>query len=135
MNTKFSTFAYTCIKRRVHAYYRKCTHLYCVECVSLDNSVVKDSGLIYGIQKEQESIKDKMEVLNKLMTQLNYEDRTIVDMRIKNYSYKEISDYLNIKEKRIDNRLMRIKNRLSKSDLVNKNKLLSHRNSSSIQVF
>ena len=66
-----------------------------------------------------------MEVLNKLMTQLNYEDRTIVDMRIKNYSYKEISDYLNIKEKRIDNRLMRIKNRLSKSDLVNKNKLLS----------
>lgn len=125
MNTKFSTFAYTCIKRRVHAYYRKCTHLYCVECVSLDNSVVKDSGLIYGIQKEQESIKDKMEVLNKLMTQLNYEDRMIVDMRIKNYSYKEISDYLNIKEKRIDNRLMRIKNRLSKSDLVNKNKLLS----------
>lgn len=125
MNTKFSTFAYTCIKRRVHAYYRKCTHLYCVECVSLDNSVVKDSGLIYGIQKEQESIKDKMEVLNKLMTQLNYEDRTIVDMRIKNYSYKEISDYLNIKEKRIDNRLMRIKNRLSKSDVVNKAKLMS----------
>lgn len=91
----------------------------------MDNSVVKDSGLIYGIQKEQESIKDKMEVLNKLMTQLNYEDRTIVDMRIKNYSYKEISDYLNIKEKRIDNRLMRIKDKLSRSDLVNKAKLYS----------
>jgi len=91
----------------------------------LDNSVVKDSGLIYGIQKEQESIKDKMEVLNKLMTQLNYEDRMIVDMRIKNYSYKEISDYLNIKEKRIDNRLMRIKDKLSRSDLVNKAKLHS----------
>ena len=91
----------------------------------MDNSVVKDSGLIYGIQKEQESIKDKMEVLNKLMTQLNYEDRMIVDMRIKNYSYKEISDYLNIKEKRIDNRLMRIKDKLSRSDLVNKAKLHS----------
>lgn len=91
----------------------------------MDNSVVKDSGLIYGIQKEQESIKDKMEVLNKLMTQLNYEDRMIVDMRIKNYSYKEISDYLNIKEKRIDNRLMRIKDKLSRSDLVNKAKLYS----------
>lgn len=66
-----------------------------------------------------------MEVLNKLMTQLNYEDRMIVDMRIKNYSYKEISDYLNIKEKRIDNRLMRIKDKLSRSDLVNKAKLHS----------
>ena len=46
-------------------------------------------------------------------------------MRIKNYSYKEISDYLNIKEKRIDNRLMRIKDKLSRSDLVNKAKLHS----------
>lgn len=125
MNTKFSTFAYTCIKRRVHAYYRKVTHLYYKECVSLDNFQARDSGLFYGIQREKEAINKKKEVLNNLMTRLNYEDRTIVDMRINNYSYKEISDYLNIKEKHIDNRLMRIKDKLSRSDLVNQAKLYS----------
>ena len=78
-----------------------------------------------AFKKNKSLLKIEMEVLNKLMTQLNYEDRTIVDMRIKNYSYKEISDYLNIKEKRIDNRLMRIKDKLSRSDLVNKAKLYS----------
>lgn len=123
MNTKFSTFAYTCIKRRVHAYYRKTINLYYKECVSLDNYQARDSGLYYGIQKEREDFDKKREVLSDLMTQLNYEDRTIVDMRINNYSYKEISDYLNIKEKRIDNRLMRIKDRLSRSSTVNKAKL------------
>ena len=91
----------------------------------MDNFQARDSGLFYGIQREKEAINKKKEVLNNLMTRLNYEDRTIVDMRINNYSYKEISDYLNIKEKHIDNRLMRIKDKLSRSDLVNQAKLYS----------
>lgn len=122
MNTKFSTFAYTCIKRRVHAHYRKIIRMYYKEGVSLDNYQVKDSGLIYATKSEKANYDDKKEALKRLMTTLSYEDRTIVDMRIRNYSYKEISSYLNIKEKRVDNRLMRIKDKLSKSDLISENK-------------
>ena len=51
------------------------------------------------------------------MDSLNYEDRTIVDMRMNNYSYEEISNKLNINRKRVDNRLNKIKKKYANGSL------------------
>ena len=53
MNTKFSTFAYTCIKRKVHSFYIKYTNLYYKEGISLDNHKIKESSFLYENKKEQ----------------------------------------------------------------------------------
>ena len=114
MDTKFSTFAYTCIKRRVHRFYSRYVRCYCKETTSLDSFETRDPGFLYystcvnedAYNKEKEN---RIEALKIIMDSLSYEDRTIVDMRMNNYSYQEISNKLNINKKRVDNRLNKIK--------------------------
>ncbi len=121
MNTKFSTFAYTCIKRRVHRFYSRYVKHYCAEVTSLDSFGTQDPGFIYCdtfANETQTYLKKEHvnEALNALMSSLNYEDRMIIDMRASNYSYKEISDKLNINKKRVDNRLSKIKRKFSSGE-------------------
>lgn len=122
MDTKFSTFAYTCIKRRVHRFYSRYVRCYLKESTSLDSFETRDPGFLYydscvnenAYNKEREN---RIETLKLLMDSLNYEDRTIVDMRMNNYSYEEISNKLNINRKRVDNRLNKIKKKYANGSL------------------
>ena len=122
MDTKFSTFAYTCIKRRVHRFYSRYVRCYLKESTSLDSFETRDPGFLYydscvnenAYNKEKEN---RIETLKLLMDSLNYEDRTIVDMRMNNYSYEEISNKLNINRKRVDNRLNKIKKKYANGSL------------------
>lgn len=128
MDTKFSTFAYTCIKRKVHRFYTRYVRYYCTEGSSLDCYQTQDPGFLYYNNCVNESVSNKekqniQETLNTLLSELSYEDRMIVDMRMNNYSYQEISNKLNINRKRVDNRLSKIKRKLSKVDKPSLNEL------------
>ena len=122
MDTKFSTFAYTCIKRRVHRFYSRYVRCYLKESTSLDSFETRDPGFLYYDSCVNENVYNKekenrIETLKLLMDSLNYEDRTIVDMRMNNYSYEEISNKLNINRKRVDNRLNKIKKKYANGSL------------------
>ena len=115
-NTKFSTFAYVVIKRRIHHFYYSCLKKYQNEVYSIDalesqdyyspiaSNLVSDNGLNYVLD-------DKKDRINKILSSLKNEDKQILNMRINNYSYNEIPKHLNINKKRVDNRLFRIKQR------------------------
>lgn len=111
-NTKFSTYAYIVIKRRVIREYYKMVKPYHEE-FSFDkyemqdhmdffsNRCVSDNELSYTINEKRYDLKD-IDFISK-------EDKKIIELRMQNYSYKEISELLNISIKRVDNRLSRIR--------------------------
>ncbi len=118
---KFSTFAYTVIKRRLHHFYyhnkkRYQAEIYSIDAIDIQDhfsplaDYVSDNSFIY-LQEER---KDK---INKILSKLRDEDRTILEMRINSYSYEEIAKHLNINKKRVDNRLVRIRQRLMRNNL------------------
>lgn len=122
-NVKFSTYAYMIINRSLHRYYyQQITH-YQNESYSLDNvelydhnkligdNLVGDHGLRYELE-------DKKTMADKFFTILSLEDQHIVALRINNNSYKEIAEKLNITVKRVDNRLLRIKDRFTKNNMT-----------------
>lgn len=118
--TKFSTYAYTIIKRRIQRFYYANIKTYKEEICSIDNEELIDhcSYMVYENNDIYRAEIDKRDRLDKVLNTMSYEDREIVKMRINNYSYKEISSKLNINPKRIDNRLARIKERIAKNNLV-----------------
>ncbi len=120
--TKFVTFAYVVIKRRIYHFYYSCLKRYQNEAYSIDtlelqdyylpiaDNLVCDSGFSYVLD-------DKKDKINKILSNLKNEDKQILNMRINSYSYNEIAKHLNINAKRVDNRLFRIKQRFLKSEL------------------
>lgn len=120
--TKFSTFAYMVIHRKLHKYYyQQITH-YQNEIYSLDNTDLFDYNSRigdyvagdHGIRYEAE---DRQNRIDKLFTVLNEEDQYIVALRAYKNTYEEIANKLNISKKRIDNRLLRIKDRFIKNNM------------------
>lgn len=118
--TKFSTFAYMVIKRRMLRFYRKYMGSYVNEVYSIDNvelldhykeienANVNENPVHYHYQNEIE------ELVKKPNKRISDEDRQILLMRINNYSYNEIAKKLKVNRKRIDNRLTRLKKRYLK---------------------
>ena len=121
-NTKFITFVYIVIKRRIYHFYYSNMKKYKNEVYSIDALELQDyylpisSGFVCdnGISYEFD---DKKERINKILSCLKNEDKQILEMRINSYSYNEIAKQLNINRKRVDNRLFRIKQRLLKNEL------------------
>lgn len=114
----FSSYAYMVIRARLHTYLRDIGRQYSKGCFSLDNpdsinyeiiarnSYVSENPISYHREKEFE------ELLYQFMNDLSDEDQEIFKLRSEDYSYKEISERLNIKTKRIDNRLRVLRKRL-----------------------
>lgn len=110
-NTKFSTYAFVVIERRIQrTFFRllrpyreefsfdKYEYLDRMECFKYDN--VSDNKIKYNTNP------------NELLNELKYAtelDKKIISMRIQNYSYKEIAKILNITTKKVDNRISRLK--------------------------
>ncbi len=114
-DTKFSTYAYTIIKRRIQRYYYDEFDKYNEERFSLDNLEVYDhcSFIAYDNKVDFTQCVHNRAKLESLIEKLSEEDKQIVRMRIDSYTYDEIAKYLHINRKRIDNRLYRIRQKFS----------------------
>ena len=111
---KFSTFAYTCIKRRINRVYRKALNRYYEERYSFDKYVISDRLEQAAIVAEKPLNYRKNDDFMSILNKMSYEDRMIVKLRMEHYSYEEIAKQLNINKKHIDNRLYRLRKRYLK---------------------
>ena len=115
MGVKFSTYAYQIIKRHVSKAYRNLMDVYKNETYSyskfikddysslMTTSYVSDNPITYVAQKNMYE-----EYLQKIEN-LPDEDRRIIELRLRNYSYKEIAEIMGISCKQVDNKLSRIR--------------------------
>lgn len=113
-NVKFSSFAYRLISCRLNKVISKTTtiqknELYIIDNIDDDSRpfIVSDTGFTYEAQYARQIFFDSL-------GDLSGEDKTILQMRLNNYSYKEIADTLNITPKRVDNRLCKLRIKLKK---------------------
>lgn len=115
IGVKFSTFAFSFIRKKISIRYRNTFKSHSSEFYSLDayNTIdyithfcVEETPIKYHKEKEFE------EYLNKFVRKLSDEDKNILKLRNENYTYKEISQRLKINEKKIDNRLSNMRKKL-----------------------
>jgi len=117
----FSTYAYVVIYRRVMRYVCKERKRYQYESYSLNE---KDLDYVCDLQSVRVSENpeayyannQRLDAITDFLAQLSEEDRTIIGMRIDNYSYREIADKIGSNTKRIDNRLQKIKRNFCVND-------------------
>lgn len=111
----FHTFAHVVVQRRIKRIYMQQYRRYKHECYSID--VIKD-GVSYDnlkkvkVNEDPELNYQRKEKYNELLRyydSLTRVEKDIINLRNKHYTYKQISDYLNISEKTIDNRIQKIR--------------------------
>lgn len=112
---KFSTYLYLIIKRKLSRELFKSIYIYKHEGLSFDrldtndkykffeNKCVEENPIVYSDKRQKH---DEMYKTFKELTPL---DQRIIKLRLLNYSYEEIGRMLNVKKKKIDNRLQFIK--------------------------
>lgn len=112
--TKFSTYAYVVIERRIQRSFFRLLRPYKKE-FSFDKFVLTNhiENNNYRILQEKginyhKDNKDNDEILNNIVY-ASKEDKEIIKLRLQNYTYKEIAEKLKISPKRVDNRITRIK--------------------------
>ena len=118
---KFSTFAYTCIKRQILTAVTKDNNKKNMPLnMSLptekdkDDNDISDEGLLSdnGVSNPEFLIlkkEDNLEKRNKLMTVLSPFEQSVCEMMFMEYDYRQIAAKLNKEEKVIDNAMQRIK--------------------------
>ena len=107
-NVRFSSYAYMVIRGRIVNVLRHYYRTYREENYSIDVSENPDCYGAYAVSdqpfryhREQEFLKNYRRFMNRLSS----EDKKIIELRNRNFSYKQISEKMNISTKRIDNRL------------------------------
>ncbi len=128
---KFTTFANLCIERQINGAVSAADrqkHKLLNDSISLENTFVINRPLIsfladqketdpsnYIIELEQEA--ELKATINKLLTPL---EQQVFELKLNNFSYKEIATILGKSYKSIDSTIQRIKNKLKKGlDLSN----------------
>ena len=108
---KFSTFAYSVIKRRVEHKLRTYLRPLLKESYSTDMLSDIDYFSKYSSDEHhtQQYFKHKLDSLYKFMTTLSREEIEIIKLRTHAYTYKDISKHLKLSEKRIDNQLQKLR--------------------------
>lgn len=111
-NVKFSSYAYMVIRSKLINVLRDYYRTYNEETYSIDtkeyatyHQAISIKDVPFAYHKEQEFLKDFYDLFNKL----SHEDKRILELRNKRYTYKEISELLNIEVKRVDNRISSLK--------------------------
>ena len=110
-NTKFSTFAYVVIERRIQRVFFKMLKPYRKE-YSFDKYNQQDRINKFGNSMVCDSGNENQIDIDLLLEEIrfsNEEDKKIIELRLQNYSYKEIAKLLNISTKKVDNRIARLK--------------------------
>ena len=113
----FTSYAYMVVRARISTCIRK-NKRKMEDCSSIDNFENLDYHLALStmnvndnpVQYHYEQVFEKR--LNTFVSHLKEEDQIILQMRIDNMSYKDISKRLKINTKRVDNRLNILKKRL-----------------------
>ena len=124
-NVQFYTFANLCIERQIASFLRNIArdkHKLLNDSISLDtttNSVGRPlTELILddkNIDPEMSFIEmeEKEELFSKIDKVLTESERDVFNLRVQGFTYKEISQLLNITEKAVDGTMGRIKSKIS----------------------
>lgn len=125
-DVKFSTFASLCIDRQISsavlAANRK-KHMVLNDSISLDDKVINNTKSLLEIifdKKDSDpseyivSLETETETYNMIMKELTPFEKEVFDLKLKNFSYKEITEILGKSYKSIDSALQRIKGKLKK---------------------
>lgn len=116
----FYTFASLCIERQILTAIKKATrdkHKLLNGSISLDYTYDEDSNMYDNISDDnQMSPEDKViemeeekQLYGIIVDKLSSFEKQVFDLKIKDFSYKEIGQLLNIDSKKIDNAIQRIK--------------------------
>ena len=119
-NASFKTFAITCIKHQIQSAIKNAN---AKKNAPLTNSVPLQSfsesdedeflpvNLIFQLSPDEKVINDEryQKLVAKIKSTLTARDYEILSLYLKGYTYKEISKFLSLSEKNIDNSLSRIK--------------------------
>lgn len=73
---------------------------------------IEDSEALPESYDQREEDHSLVEELHEVIAQLEEPDRTIVRMKLEGYSYKEISQHVELSEKNVSVRLVRVKEKL-----------------------
>lgn len=107
----FYTYALSCIKNTILKLYR----FYNTKMRINDTLELKEDLIIDYDEPLKLTLKEELvKLFINFKTTLKFEDANIFELKINNFSYKEISWLLEIKEKTIDNRMFKIRNKLKK---------------------
>lgn len=116
----FTSYAYMVLRARINTVIRDEIRKYEDEHYSIDNCPNVDYHIAISnlcVAENPISYHKELEFekqLNDFISKLSIEDKEIVKMRSDNYTYKMISERLNINTKRVDNRLRVLRKKLKK---------------------
>ena len=110
---KFSTLVYLIVKRRINRFYKNHIKRYANEAYSIDNMETLDhrEEIRSNCISEDPIAYHRNCEARKIISGLSDFDREILQLRMKNYSYAEIAQKMNISAKKVDNRLYKLKKR------------------------
>ena len=123
-NVQFQTFANLCIDRKIFSFIRNITrdkHRLLNESISIDASYSSTGKPLIEMLFDENNInpeeifierETKYELFNKIDEKLSKSEKEVFDLRMQGFSYKEISELLNITSKAVDGTLSRIKNKI-----------------------
>lgn len=121
-NTQFSTFANLCIERHISSYVRNMNrdkHKILNTSLSLDSDnllgrplteIIFDNNSL-SPEMNFEKNENERELYSKIKDCLTNQELKVLNLRLEGYSYKEISNKLNITEKSVGGCLERIRNK------------------------
>lgn len=114
----FTSYAYMVLRARINTFVRDEIKKFEDEHYSIDNCPNVDYHIAMtnlSIAENPVTYHKELEFEKKLddfLSKLSVEDRQIIEMRSDNFSYKKISERLNINSKRVDNRLRVLRKKL-----------------------
>ena len=124
-NVQFQTFANLCIYRKIFSFIRNITrdkHRLLNESISIDASYSSTGKPLIEMLFDENNInpeelfierETKYELFNRIDEKLSKSEKEVFDLRMQGFSYKEISELLNITSKAVDGTLSRIKNKIT----------------------
>lgn len=111
----FTTFAYICIRAKMNNWFRKNLNSSILEIKEeIDQNFVSDKHIENDIVFI--NLKDK---LKEYKINLNFDDSQIFELFINNFNSREISELLEVKQKRVEYKILKIKQDLLKEDIKN----------------
>jgi RNA polymerase sporulation-specific sigma factor len=117
---EFFTFASICIKRSIFKLLKKSsTYKQKILNEAIDINQDNDDSIYYQEEKDKDIVQNLINEefeskITKFKHKLNEQDSTIFELKYNGFTYKEISEILNLDKKYIDNRLLSIRNKLKK---------------------
>lgn len=122
LDSSFTTFAYVVIKRKLVRITQKHNKISENESISYDSFTKIDYyDKAVAFQDDEFDLTDAKIKLNKYIKKLNEIDRKIIDLYMQRKTYKQISEFLKLPVKKVDNRLQSIKRQFHKEYLKEEN--------------